>query len=38
MLAEFFLAHPKKHATQTHPGTDMYVDGVCAARAALLGP
>jgi hypothetical protein len=36
MFAEFFLAHPKQHAAQPHPGTDVNVDRICAARAALL--
>jgi hypothetical protein len=36
MFAELFLAHPKQHAAQPHPSTDMYVNRICAARAAVL--
>jgi hypothetical protein len=36
VLAEFFLAHTEQHAAQPHAGADVYIDGICAARAAAL--
>ena len=36
MLAEFLLAHPEQHPPQTHPTSDVYIDGIGTPRATLF--